>query len=273
MMLECLDLSSGYAGLPVLRDINLEVEKGEIASLVGANGAGKSTLLKTISGLLRPMSGDIRFEGNTIAMLSPAERVRLGIAHVPEGRQVFAGMTVEENLTLGVYARGVRRGDRGLSRRIDALGEQYPFLRESFRKTAGNLSGGQQQMLAIARGLMSEPSLIMLDEPSLGLSPLMVIEVFNLITQLREQGHAILLSEQNARAALAISDRGYVVESGQVTLSGAATELLASSEIAERYLGAQSATGIDEEEEMMLADRLKNSLRALDAAGSVYEER
>ena len=258
MMLECCGIAAGYSGSPVLEGVDLAIGQGEIVTLVGANGAGKSTLVKTISGLLPTMSGEIVFDGERIDMLAPAERVRRGIVHVPEGRQVFAGMTVAENLNLGAYSK---RKDRGSGagareRRASELCELYPFLRERIGDVVGNFSGGQQQMLAIARGLMSGPRLIMLDEPSLGLSPLMVIEVFNLVTQLRERGHSILLSEQNARAALAIADRGYVIENGRVTLSGNAGDLLASPQIAERYLGVGTATRFSREESARMATRL-----------------
>ena len=237
MMLELRGVSAGYAAVPVIHNIDLHVDPGEIVTLIGANGAGKSTLVKTVSGLLRPMAGSVRFEGQPIDGLPTAARVRLGIAHVPEGRQVFAGLTVAENLSLGGYAR------RGASRRSDeaaslhAVCARFPILAQRMNDVAGNFSGGQQQMLAIARGLMANPRLLILDEPSLGLSPLLVSEIFGLIRGLSDQGIAILLSEQNARSALAISDRGYVVESGRITLHAPAHALLASPEVAERYLG------------------------------------
>ncbi len=232
-MLQVRELSLGYGGDAVLQSVKLDLQQGEIVTLIGANGAGKSTLVKGISGLMRPMQGQVLFEGHGINQLSPAERLHLGIAHVPEGRQVFAGMTVLENLLLGAYIGAP-------ADRLDAVCAQFPVLRERLRDIAGNFSGGQQQMLAIARGLMSGPKLLLLDEPSLGLSPLLVGEMFRLVQQLRAGGLTILLAEQNARAALAIADRGYVIENGRVTLSGPAAALLASPEIAERYLGVGS---------------------------------
>lgn len=272
MTLECFELSAGYGRTPVVHAMNLELKGGEIVSLVGANGAGKSTLLKAISGLIKVSSGRIVYHGKVIDRLSPADRIRLGIVHVPEGRQVFSGMTVEENLFLGGYSLGSRNRRSSIVKRVNELRERYPFLHETFRSPAGNLSGGQQQMLAIARGLMSNPSVVMLDEPSLGLSPLMVIEVFNLIKQLQQEGRSILLSEQNARAALAISNRGYVLESGRVTLSGAGHELLDSSEIAARYLGGAGTATDSRNDESSLAHRLKTSLSGLQSISGATGE-
>ncbi len=259
MLLECRSITAGYSSSPVLDAIDLEICEGEIVTLVGANGAGKSTLVKTISGLLRPMRGELWFAGQRIDQLLPADRLRHGICHVPEGRQVFAGMTVAENLSMGVY---VRRGEDKAENqaRMDGLVRQYPFLHERLHDVVGNFSGGQQQILAIARGLMSRPKLIMLDEPSLGLSPMMVIEVFNLVKELRAKGHSVLLSEQNAYAALAIADRGYVIENGRVTMSGKATDLLASSEISERYLGVGSGDKFARSESQNTARRLRSCI-------------
>lgn len=256
MMLECRGITVGYTESPVLEDINLTIGEGEIVTLVGANGAGKSTLVKSISGLMSPMKGEIRFDDARIDTLPAADRIRLGISHVPEGRQVFSGMTVAENLGLGAYARRDRRGSRERDEKLQEMYALYPFLRERMHDVVGNFSGGQQQMLAIARGLMSRPKLIMLDEPSLGLSPLMVAEVFALVKELRGRGLSILLSEQNARSALAIADRGYVIENGCVAMSGAASELLASPEIAERYLGVGAGTGVSQTESARMAERL-----------------
>ena len=256
MMLECRGITVGYTESPVLEGIDFSIGEGEIVTLVGANGAGKSTLVKTISGLMRPMSGEIWFEGKRIDTLPSAERLRQGIAHVPEGRQVFAGMTVSENLRLGAYVRRKEHATKVREGRLEEIFTQYPFLRERMHDMVGNFSGGQQQMLAIARGLMSHPRLIMLDEPSLGLSPLMVVEVFTLVTQLRARGLSILLSEQNARSALAIADRAYVIENGRVALSGKAADLLASPEIAERYLGVGAATRFSREESARMSARL-----------------
>jgi len=253
-MLELCRISAGYTETPVLQDINLTLDDGEIVTLVGANGAGKSTLVKTISGLLRPVSGEILFKGERVERLPAAERLRKGIAHVPEGRQVFAGMTVSENLNLGAYAsREVGR----TSERVEQVCKLFPVLSERMNDIAGNFSGGQQQMLAIARGLMSNPRLLMLDEPSLGVSPILVAEIFKLVQKLRDSGISILLAEQNARSALAIADRGYVIENGRVTLSGSAHDLLESREIAERYLGVGTATAISNEESARMAARLR----------------
>ncbi len=236
-MLELRGVSAGYGTGPVVWDLDLLVRRGEIVTLIGANGAGKSTLVKTVSGLLPPMSGQVIMDGQRIDTMSTGARVRLGVAHVPEGRQVFAGLTVAENLRLGAYARRRTEDRAAIEARIGAVCERFPVLADRMDEVVGNFSGGQQQMLAIARGLMSNPSLLILDEPSLGLSPLLVQKVFGLIAGLRAQGISILLSEQNARSALAISDRGYVIESGRVVMSGPAAEMLRSPEVAERYLG------------------------------------
>ncbi len=251
-LLALKSLSAAYAGNEVLRQIDLTLDRGEIVTLVGANGAGKSTLVKTISGLMRPTAGEILLDGEPIAALSPAQRLRRGIAHVPEGRQIFAGMTVAENLDLGAYASS--RSD--LSERRDAVCRLFPILRERMHDVAGNFSGGQQQMLAIARGLMSKPKILLLDEPSLGIAPLLVAEIFRLIVDLRRQGITILLAEQNARQALSIADRGYVFENGSITLSGPSAELLASPEIAEKYLGVGAATEVSAAAGAALAARL-----------------
>ena len=255
-MLELRGVSAGYAALPVIHDIDLDVGTGEIVTLIGANGAGKSTLVKTVSGLLRPMAGTIRFDGQAVGSMPTAARVRLGIAHVPEGRQVFAGMTVAENLGLGAYAgRGNNRTGKGDALR--SVCARFPVLGERMADVAGNFSGGQQQMLAIGRGLMANPRLLILDEPSLGLSPLLVSEIFALIRSLRDEGIAILLSEQNARAALDIAARGYVVENGRITLHAPAAELLASPEVAERYLGIGGTPDVAEEGTRQTAARIR----------------
>ena len=257
-MLRIAKLGAGYGAGDVLHDIDLTVARGEIVTLIGANGAGKSTLVKTVSGLLRPRSGGIFFEDQPIGALSPGARVRLGIAHVPEGRQVFAGLSIEDNLRLGAYAR--RIDEAAITARMRAVCARFPVLAERMHEVVGNLSGGQQQMLAIARGLMAGPALLVLDEPSLGLSPRLVSEIFALIGELRAQGIAILLAEQNARAALAIADRSYVIEAGRVAMHGKAAALLDSPEIAERYLGIGSATAFSAEE----SRRIARALRALE---------
>jgi branched-chain amino acid transport system ATP-binding protein len=257
-MLEIRNLSTGYAGIDVVHDVDLSVGAGEIVALIGANGAGKSTLVKTVSGLLAPRVGEIVFQGQRIEGLAPRARVRLGIAHVPEGRQVFPDLTVSENLSLGAYALGLRLGAPEVRERIGRVCERFPILLERLGAPAGNLSGGQQQMLAIARGLMVSPRLLILDEPSLGLAPVLVEEIFRLISGLRDQGLSVILSEQNARMSLGISDRAYVIEMGRVVLSGAGKELLDKPEVAERYLGVGKAVGTsDPKRHADLVSRLK----------------
>jgi len=225
----------------VLHGIDLDVAAGEIVALIGANGAGKTTLAKTISGLLPARQGQILLQGRPIERLSPRARVRLGISHVPEGRQIIAGLTVEENLRLGAYSQRRILGEAGIAKRLADVGALFPVLLERRDGAAGNLSGGQQQMLAIGRALMVEPRFLVLDEPSLGLSPTLVAEIFKLIASLRSRGLAVLLSEQNARMSLAIADRAYVIEMGRMVLHGSGQELLRNPEIAERYLGVGKA--------------------------------
>ena len=235
MTLELHCVSAGYGDMNVIHDIDLTVRPREIVTLIGANGAGKSTLLKTISGLTPSRAGTITFDGQRIEAAPTATRMLLGIVHVPEGRQIFSGLSVSENLELGAYIRR-RHSDETDAQRTEVT-TRFPVLRERLTEVAGNLSGGQQQMLAIARGLMSRPRLLMLDEPSLGLAPQLVAEIFDLIVSLRDQGLAILLSEQNAQLSLAIADRGYVIENGRVALTGSGQELLQSKDVADRYLG------------------------------------
>ncbi len=235
-MLELSKISTGYGPTPVVHEIDLTVLAGEIVALVGANGAGKTTLVKAISGLLRPHSGQIRFEEKRIDTLSARARVKLGIAHVPEGRQTFARLTVAENLELGGLLHR-KRVDGKTAERMREVCEQFPVLGQRLHEIVANFSGGQHQMLAIARGLMATPKLLILDEPSLGLSPMLVTQIFRHIARLRDRGVAILLSEQNARLSLAIADRGYVIENGRVAISGKGRELLQSKDVAERYFG------------------------------------
>ncbi len=248
-MLQVEGLVAGYGRFPVLHGISLALQPGEIVTLVGANGAGKSTLVSVLSGLLRPSAGRVVFDGADITALAPAQRLRLGLCHVPEGRQVFAGMTVAENLALG--GRLAMPGER--AERVAAMGAQFPVLRERMGEMAGSFSGGQQQILAIARGLMSGPRLLLLDEPSLGLSPLLVGEVFRMVQRLRDRGLTVLLAEQNARAALGIADRGYVMENGRIVLAGTAAELLRSPEVTARYLGGAAPVGVAEADGAMAA--------------------
>jgi branched-chain amino acid transport system ATP-binding protein len=254
-LLEIRNLFAGYApNNAVLRRVGVTIGRGEIVTLVGANGAGKSTLVKSISGLLRHTAGEIFLDGASITSLGPAERLRKGVAHVPEGRQIFAGMTVAENLDLGAYAVAHHAGGPERLAEVCAL---FPVLRERMNDLAGNLSGGQQQMLAIARGLMSRPTILLLDEPSLGIAPLMVLELFRLISRLRDQGISVLLAEQNARQALSIADRGYVIENGEIVLDGPAKQLLSSSEIARRYFGVGIGTSIFDQRGARMAERLR----------------
>ncbi len=240
-MLEINGLSAGNGAVGVLNGVGIRIAAGEIVALIGANGAGKTTLARAISGLVPVRQGEIAFRGLPIQLLSPRERVRLGISQVPEGRQIIAGLTVGENLRLGAYAKRRDFGEAGIVRRIAEVCRHFPVLANRLGEIAGNLSGGQQQMLAIARALMVEPQLLILDEPSLGLSPTLIAEIFGLITGLRSRGLGILLSEQNARMSLAIADRAYVIEMGRVVLEGRGQDLLGESEVAERYLGVGAA--------------------------------
>jgi branched-chain amino acid transport system ATP-binding protein len=240
-MLEVAGLHAGYGAAEVLHGVDLRVGRGEIVTLVGANGAGKSTLLKCLSGLLTPTSGTALLDGLPLLGRTPAAIVRMGVAHVPEGRQVFAGLTVADNLRLGAYTQLGNLSAEEIASRIGEVCRLFPALSPRLRAEAGGLSGGQQQMLAIARGLMSRPRLLLLDEPSLGLAPLVVAEIFSVLKELRRTGVAVLLVEQNARQALAVSDHGYVIETGSVALSGTGEELLGSPDVADRYLGVGPA--------------------------------
>jgi branched-chain amino acid transport system ATP-binding protein len=229
-MLEVDRLDSRYGRIPALSGVSLRVGAGELVALVGANGAGKTTLLRAISGVQPSWGGTIRFDGEDLAHMHAQKRVKLGIVQVPEGRQVFAPMTVEDNLKLGAFARGARDG-------LARIFSIFPALADKRRALAGNLSGGQQQMLAIGRALMAEPRLLLLDEPSMGLAPRLVAEIFSRIAALKTLGTTILLVDQNARAALGIADRGYVMETGRVVLSGSASELLHDPQVQHAYLG------------------------------------
>ena len=237
-MLKVRNLEAGYGPLKVLKQVSLHVSAGEIVTLIGANGAGKSTLLRSLSGLLAPRGGEVLLDGKPIRGL-PAERiVGLGIALVPEGRQVFAAMSVEENLVLGGYV-AARRGRDGedAAAALDQVYGLFPILRERSAQLAGTLSGGEQQMLAMGRALMTGPRLLMMDEPSMGLAPLVVRDIFRAIQRLRDEGRTVLLVEQNARAALRIADRGYVIETGKLVLEGEAGFLLSDREVQRAYLG------------------------------------
>jgi branched-chain amino acid transport system ATP-binding protein len=230
-MLEVDRVDSRYGRIPALTGVSLRVGAGELVALVGANGAGKTTLLRAISGVQPAWGGSIRFDGQDLARLHARKRVQIGIVQVPEGRQVFEPLSVEDNLKLGAFARGARDG----LARIFAL---FPALAEKRREPAGNLSGGQQQMLAIGRALMAQPKLLLLDEPSMGLAPRLVAEIFACIAALKKLGTTVLLVDQNARAALAIADRGYVMETGRIVLSGTAGELLHDPQVQRAYLGS-----------------------------------
>jgi branched-chain amino acid transport system ATP-binding protein len=234
MLLEIEALCSGYGRTPVLRDVSMAVEQGEIVALIGANGAGKSTLLNTVMGLVNRSAGDIRFDGSSIARLPTPAIVRAGLAEVPERRQLFGTMTVEENLRMGAYAGGDRRTVHAL---LEEQFERFPILRERRRQAAQTLSGGQQQMVAIARAMMSRPRLLLLDEPSLGLAPIIAGQIIEGIVRLRAAGGTVLIVEQNAHAALSVADRGYVLENGRVTFGGPAAELMNSSAVQDAYLG------------------------------------
>lgn len=232
-MLEITDLDVRYGQIQALKGVTLHVEQGEIVTLLGANGAGKTTLVRTISGLLRPHSGDIQFLGKSIAHTAADLIVRLGISQVPEGRRVFPTLTVMENLILGGYTRPPAE----TSASVEEVLVLFPRLRERARQLAGTLSGGEQQMLAIGRAMISKPKLLLLDEPSLGLAPILVRDIFRALRKIRTQGLTILLVEQNARMALKFADRGYVMETGKIALQGNAIELLESPEVQATYLG------------------------------------
>ncbi len=235
MILSIQDVSAGYGRVGVLKGIDLEVKEGEVVCLLGANGAGKSTLLKTISGLISPSRGTISFENQDITKQKPNYIVRRGISHVPEGRQIFAGLTVEQNLLLGGYVHARKKEDAAVL--YSHIFDTFPILKERLKGKAGDLSGGEQQMLAIARGLMSEPKLLLLDEPSLGLAPLVVRNIFEIIRGFRAKGISILLVEQNVTSALQIADRGYVMETGRIVSHGKAADMLGDDEVRKKYLG------------------------------------
>lgn len=235
-MLEVERLSSGYGRLKVLKDISLVVGKGEIGVVLGANGAGKSTLLRTLSGLIVATGGSARFEGEELVGVQPHWLARRGISHVPEGRGIFVDQSVQDNLELGAFgwARGRRARMAAEFERVYAL---FPVLAERRRQRAGTLSGGQQQMVALGRALMARPKLLLLDEPSLGLAPLVISAIFETIRRLRDAGLAILLVEQNARAALSLADRAYVLSNGQIIISGTGTEIASNQKVQQTYLG------------------------------------
>ena len=237
-MLKIRNLESGYGKLKVLKHISMHVDPGEIVTIIGANGAGKTTLLSTISGLLKVSSGEMIFRGNDITGTAASKIPALGCVMVPEGRQVFATMSVEENLILGGHVIQIQ-GKKALTELLEHQYQLFPILKERRTQLAGTLSGGEQQMLAMGRALMSKPSLVMMEEPSTGLAPLIVKEIFEIIERLRDEGNTVLLVEQNAKAALSIADRGYVLETGKVIVQGPAEDLLANSAVQQAYLGRE----------------------------------
>lgn len=234
-LLEVSNLSTGYGQVQVLYEVAVEVGEGEVVTLIGSNGAGKSTLLRTIAGLLPPWDGEVFFEGESITGLDSHRRVERGIALVPEGRLLFAPMTVRENLKLGAYTR---RDSAGVAEDLELVFHLFPVLEERLTQTAGTLSGGEQQMLAMGRALMSRPRLLLLDEPSLGLAPMIVREIFGVLDSLRERDVTLFLVEQDAKMALKHADRGYVMRTGTIALSGSADELIANDDVRLIYLGA-----------------------------------
>lgn len=233
-MLKVENLHVYYGGIHALKGVNFEVPKGKIVTLLGANGAGKSTTLRTIARLVKPTQGKIFFEGQDITQTSTTDIVKKGITMVPEGRRVFANLTVYENLLIGAYTRNDKEG---ISKDMAHVYELFPRLKERVWQAAGTLSGGEQQMLAIGRALMSRPALLMMDEPSLGLAPLIVRDVFNIIREIHGTGMTILLIEQNARVALKVADYGYVIETGEIVLKGTGEELSANDDVRKAYLG------------------------------------
>ena len=235
-MLKILNLETGYGRIQVLKGISLEIEEGEIISLIGANGAGKSTLMKTVCGVLSPSAGSIQYEGASIHRKSPTARVRQGLVLVPEGRCILQRMTVNENLLMGAYARKDQSAIKG---DMEKVFSRFPLLGARKDLSANVLSGGEQQMLAIGRALLAQPRLLMLDEPSLGLSPILVREIFSIITDLHQSGITIFLVEQNALKALEVADRGYVMETGTIVMSDNAQSLLSSEALREAYLGGE----------------------------------
>jgi len=233
-VLQVKEIDVYYGAIHALKHLSLEVEQGSIVTLIGANGAGKTTTLKSISGLLRPKTGSIVFKGTDINKVAPEKIVGLGISQVPEGRRVFATMTVMENLEMGAY---LRKDKKGMEEDMENVFTRFPRLKERRKQLAGTLSGGEQQMLAIGRALMARPQLMLMDEPSMGLAPLLVKEIFSIIKDINERGTTILLVEQNANMALSIADKAYVIETGEIVLQGSAQELMNSPEVKKAYLG------------------------------------
>ncbi len=240
-MLEIKGLSAFYGNIEALRAVDLWARAGRITTIIGANGAGKTTLLRVVSGLIPARYGEVRYVGQDITNLEPHRIVKMGISHVPEGRQVFATMSVEENLMLGAYLRSRRRSGTEIRSDLDMVYEVFPVLKERRGQAAGTLSGGEQQMLAIGRALMSRPRLLLLDEPSMGLAPLVIRDIFACLKRLHEEGLTLLLVEQDAQIALSVSDYGYVMRAGKIRMEGEADELLGREEIKSLYLGEEIA--------------------------------
>lgn len=234
-MLKINQIDVYYGAIQAIKSLSLEVHQGSIVTLIGANGAGKTSTLKTISGLLRPRNGSVEFNGKEISKLSPEKIVEMGISQVPEGRRVFPQMSVQENLEMGAY---LRRDKKEIEADMENVFSRFPRLKERSRQMAGTLSGGEQQMLAIGRALMARPQLLLMDEPSMGLAPLLVKEIFEIIRDINSRGTTILLVEQNAKMALSIADKAYVIETGLIVLEGEAKALLESEEVKKAYLGA-----------------------------------
>jgi branched-chain amino acid transport system ATP-binding protein len=234
MLLEVQDLNVYYGAIHALQGISFDVEEGEIVTLIGANGAGKSTTLKTISGLLHPRNGDVRLRGESLVNVAAQDIVRMGVVHVPEGRKIFARLTVQENLEMGAYTR---TDQAEIRQNMERAFRSFPRLKERLGQLGGTLSGGEQQMLAIGRGLMAQPRLLLLDEPSMGLAPILVEEIFSIIQEINAQGVSILLVEQNALMALSVANRAYVLETGRVVHSGTGAELLDDPQVMDAYLG------------------------------------
>lgn len=234
-MLKIENLEVSYGAVQALRGISMEVADGEIVSLIGANGAGKTTALHAVTGLVPIKAGSVEYDGHDLRKIDPSKIVSMGLAHVPEGRQVFTRMTVAENLAMGAYHR---KDKKGIEADLERVYERFPRLKERAKQLAGTLSGGEQQMVAMGRAIMSAPNLVVMDEPSMGLSPVLVKEVFDIIQTMHESGITILLVEQNAKMALAISNRAYVLENGRITMSGDANTLLHDDKVRKAYLGA-----------------------------------
>jgi branched-chain amino acid transport system ATP-binding protein len=233
-MLETKNLNVFYGAINALNDVSITVQPGEIVAIIGSNGAGKSTLLRTISGLIRPRSGSVSYNGKELTTLQPHEIVKLGLSHAPEGRRIFTNMTVEENLQLGAY---LRKDKAGVAADMEMVLGRFPRLKERFKQNSGTMSGGEQQILAIGRALMSRPEILLLDEPSLGLAPFLITEIFNIVKDLNADGKTVLIVEQNANRALEIAHRAYVLETGELVLQGSGQELLHDPKVKEAYLG------------------------------------